>query len=249
MRNKYQLGFISDEDIFNHVKQTVLHYRQKIDLKEFNKNIVDPIKMTFDSKVFDCTFESLIQDECMRQIDKSNNNTIGYFHQNIFKLAPKGWEVPANGKTGFDVENNERHIYVEIKNKHNTMNSSSSTNTYIKMQRTILEDDPAVCMLVEVIAKKSQNEKWKISIDKTSMAHERIRRVSIDKFYNIVFDDKDAFAKLCKALPALLDDVLAEVALDSSANTVFQELREFSPNILHSMYLLAFKTYDGFDQF
>ena len=81
------------------------------------------------------------------------------------------------------------------------------------------------------------------------MAHERIRRVSIDKFYNIVFDDKDAFAKLCNALPALLDDVLAEVALDSSANTVFQELREFSPNILHSMYLLAFKTYDGFDQF
>ena len=50
--NKYNLGFISDEDIYNHVKTTVLQYRKNIDLKEFNKNIIDPIKMTFDANIY-----------------------------------------------------------------------------------------------------------------------------------------------------------------------------------------------------
>ena len=246
MRHKYNLGFVTDEALYDHVKSTVQNYRLNINLNEFNKNIVDPIKMTFDAKVFNRPYEHIIQDECMRQIDKSNNNTIGYFHQNFFRLAPEGWEVPT---AGFDVQNHERHIYVEMKKKHNTMNAASSKNTYIKMQQKILEDDKAVCMLVEVIAKKSQNDKWKIMLDGRNMGHERIRRVSIDKFYGIVFGDDRAFAKLCAVLPLVLDDVLSEISIDSSGNTVFNELRELSPDILRSLYLLAFKTYDGFDEF
>lgn len=249
MSKHYNLGFIGDEDIRRHVRDTVMTYRTAIDLKEFNKNIVDPIKLTFDSKVYNYPIETVINNECLRQIDKSNNNVIGYFHQNLFKYAGDGWEVPANGVTGFDVQNPSRHIYVELKNKHNTMNSASSQKTYIKMQRTILEDDQCVCMLVEVIAKKSQNEKWDIQIDGKKFAHERIRRVSIDKFYGIVFGDNEAFSKLCLALPDVLDDVLDEIEKDEADNTVFSELKQLSPDVLRSLYLLAFKTYDGFEKF
>lgn len=46
MRN-YKLGFISDNDIYEHVKCTVESYRRNITLEEFNVNIVDPIKLTF----------------------------------------------------------------------------------------------------------------------------------------------------------------------------------------------------------
>lgn len=42
----YNLGFISDEDIYNHVKATVEKYRTSINLQEFNDNIVDPIRLT-----------------------------------------------------------------------------------------------------------------------------------------------------------------------------------------------------------
>ena len=70
----YQLGFIPNETIFNHVKQTVELYRAHINLKEFNKNIIDPIKLTFDSKVYGKTFEEIIEAECIRQIDKTNSN-------------------------------------------------------------------------------------------------------------------------------------------------------------------------------
>ena len=232
----YNLGFVSDEAIHDHVKSTVLQYRRSINLKEFNKNIIDPIKLTFDAKIYGQT---------MAQI---NNNRIGYFHQYLFKLAGNGWEVPANGdKGGFDVLNDDRHIYVEMKNKHNTMNSSASQKTYMKMQDKILMDDKALCMLVEVIAKRSQKRKWNVTVDGRQFSHERILRVSLDKFYEIVFGEKDAFFKLCKAIPAILDDVIAEDESVKLQNSVYDELDK--TDFYKSLYLLAFETYEGFDRF
>ena len=242
----YNLGFISDEDIYNHVKETVLRYSVSIDLNEFNSNIVDPIKLTFDAKVYGRTLEEVIASECFRQMDKSNNNHIGYFHQNLFRYAGNGWEVPAEG---FDVVNNNRHIFVEIKNKHNTMNSAASQKTYMKMQNKIVRDGRATCMLVEVIAKKSQNKTWVVTVDKEQFNNEHIRRVSMDMFYEIVFEDPLAFAKLCRALPVILDDVIQELGNAANQNTVFDELAAISPDIMKSLYLLAFKTYEGFDNF
>lgn len=248
----YNLGFISNENIYNHVKNTVLQYRRNINLKEFNKNIIDPIKMTFDAKIYGQNIRQAIESECFRQIDKTNNNRIGYFHQYLFKYAENGWIVPENGELGgFDVLNDHLHIYVEMKNKHNTMNSASASDTYIKMQNKILKNDKAVCMLVETIAKNSQNTIWNLTINekgrKESYSHERIRRVSMDKFYEIVFGDKYAFFKLCKALPTILDDVISEDDSAKLNNTVYEELDK--TNFYKSIYLLAFKTYEGFENF
>ncbi len=229
----YQLGFISNENIFNHVKETVELYRNHINLKEFNKNIIDPIKLTFDSKVYGKSLEEIIESECIRQIDKTNTNHIGYFHQNLFKYAGNGWEVPT---TGFDIINPQLHIFAELKNKHNTMNSRAADSVYRHMQDKILHDDRAVCMLVEVIATKSRNEKWLYD----GLSHEKIRRVSIDKFYSIVFGDDDAFFKLCRALPDVLDDVIAELQRGSIENSVYEELHQLSPDTFKSLYLKHF---------
>lgn len=243
---EYNLGFISDENIYNHVKETVLRYSANIDLKEFNKNIIDPIKLTFDAKVYGRSMEEVVAAECIRQMDKSNNNHIGYFHQNLFRYAGNGWSVPTEG---FDVVNEEKHLFVEMKNKHNTMNSAASQKTYMKMQNKIVRDSHAICMLVEVIATKSQDKTWVVTVDKEQFNNDHIRRVSIDKFYEIVFGDSAAFAKLCKVLPTILDDVIKELGSSTNQNTVFTELASISPDIMKSLYLLAFKTYEGFDNF
>lgn len=245
--SKYNLGFVSDEQIFNHVKETVQKYRYKINLSSFNKNLIDPIKLTFDSKVYNKTIQETVEAECIRQIDKTNSNHIGYFHQNMFKLAGNGWEVPANGTDGgFDVTNHEKHIFCEVKNKHNTMNSAAAQKTYLKMQKKLLEDDKATCYLVEAIAKKSQDIPWAVTVDGKQFAHQKIRRISMDKFYEIVFGQTDTFFNMCKALPKILDDVIQSGEIAKSSNTVFDELRELSPDILKSLYLLSFKTYEGF---
>jgi len=76
-------------------------------------------------------------------------------------------------------------IFVEIKNKHNTLNASSASDLYIRMQNKILKDDKAVCYLVEVIAQDSDNKPWKLTINRggrrEAYAHERIRRISMEE--------------------------------------------------------------------
>lgn len=99
-------------------------------------------------------------------------------------------------------------------------------------------------MLVEVIARRSQDIKWEISIDGKKFCHDRIRRISIDKFYEEVFGDKRAFFKLCKSLPCILDDVIADDESIMLTNTVYDELGKADFN--RSIYLLAFSTYEGF---
>lgn len=245
-RHKYNLGFISDDIIYNHVQDTVLQYKTYINLAEFNSNLIDPIKLTFDAKVYGMTFDEIINLESVRQIDKSNTNHIGFFHQNLFKYAGHGWFVPLQG---FDVVNEEQNIYVEMKNKHNTMNSSSSQATYMKMQHKLIENPSATCLLVETIAKKSQNIEWKVRFGGNTYTHDRIRRVSMDKFYEIVFGDKYAFMKLCRKLPLILEDVVSNGSKGIIENTVYNELKEVSSDTLTGLYLLAFQTYEGFDKF
>jgi hypothetical protein len=247
---EYNLSFIDDRDLFKHVKETIEKYRFSINLKEFNKNLVDPIKLTFDSKVYGKTIEEIIEMESVRQMDKSNSNHIGYFQQNIFKYLyhkekkKSSWYVP---QKGFDIVNDTDKIYVEMKNKHNTMNSSSSQKTYTRMQNKILNTPNATCMLVEVIAKNSQNIPWQVSLDGESMSHVQIRRVSIDKFYELVTGEKEAFKQLVEALPNVMDDVLEDIQQNGIENSVFEELKGIDENILKSLYLLSFQKYEGFN--
>ena len=250
MEQEYNLDFICQEDFEKHVKATLDDYGkalESIDLEKFNKNIVDPIKLLFDKNVFDNTFEETIQVELQRQRDKTGNNIIGYFHQNIFQYID-GCEVP---EKGWDVivERDGCTYYVEMKNKHNTMNSSSSQKTYMNMLRKLLDESnrKIKCALVEVIAKKSQNIPWRITLDgKKHPEDERIRRISIDKFYEIVTGDKDAFKKLCIQLPKTIEKVLEQHKIKIK-DSVIEELLELDNDILTALYRLAFSTYEGFD--
>lgn len=245
----WDLDFIDRNDFKKHVSDTIKTYDNTlkgIDLHSFNSNIIDPIKLTFDSKVYRKTIEEVIENELVRQRDKTNTNAIGYFHQNLFKYIDN-CEVP---NVGFDViytRPNGSRVYVEMKNKHNTMNSSAAQKTFLKMTTQILNDDNCDCYLVEIIAKRSQNIVWNVSLDYERVSNEHIKRVSIDKFYEEVTRDKDAFYKICKQLPIIIDEIISEnnefVVED---DTVISELRSTNPDILKSLYMLAFSTYEGF---
>lgn len=252
----YGLGFIDDNSLFEHVRETVERYRFKIDLADFNKNLIDPIKLTFDAKVYSRDIEEVVEDEVIRQLDKSNTNHIGYFHQNIFRhLGGDNWSVPDEG---YDVVNEVEKIYVEMKNKHNTMNSSSSQKTYMRMQNTIIHDPEATCLLVEAIAKNSQNIEWSTTVEKVKVSSPNIRRVSMDKFYEIITGDENAFRDLCQVIPSVIEDVVKQIKKEDvenigeerqKLNTVLEELKAISPNLIKSLYLFTFKKYEGFDEF
>lgn len=267
----WPLSFISEEQFENHVKGTIEKYGEKLDsfdLKRFNKNIVDPIKLIFDKTVYRSTWDEIISNEIFRQRDKSNNNDIGYFHQRIFQYMPN-CEVPPNGESGgWDViyKNPEgielpeagtiHTVYVEMKNKHNTMNSASAGKTFIKMQNQLLNDDDCACFLVEAIAQRSQNIKWETTVDKKKVGHKLIRRVSIDQFYAMVTGEEEAFYKMCMVLPGVIKKVVNSMEdIIVPNDTVLPELKEWAnhldvePNdlaIAMAVYMLGFKGYNGF---
>lgn len=270
----WELSFISEKDFTNHVKDTIDKYGEKLesfDIVRFNKNIVDPIKMIFDKTVYQVSWDEIVGNEIFRQRDKSNNNDIGYFHQRIFQYI-NNCHVPDNGtEGGWDVifqvpegialpEGDVVHtVYVEMKNKHNTMNSAAAGKTYIKMQSQLLDDDDCACFLVEAIAKKSQNIKWSTTVDGKSVSHKKIRRVSLDQFYALVTGQEDAFYKMCMVLPKVIEKVVNEGGEDVKVphDSVMSELRRIAKEMntddenlamALAVYLLGFSTYNGFSK-
>lgn len=250
--NDFSLNFISQNNFEQHVLKTIKEYKEilnTINLKNFNSNLIDPIKLLFDKAIFKKTYNEIISLEIQRQRDKSNNNAIGYFHQNIFKyitncqVPEKGWDIK------FDDIVSKKKYYVEMKNKHNTMNSSSTAKTYMKFQDHLLKNSEDICALVEVISKKSQNIKWIVTIDGQKMsAKENLRKISIDKFYEIVTGDKNAFYKMCLQLPKTIDKLIKQYPdLTVEPDTVVDEIKKINSNLTNALYLLAFSTYEGFD--
>ena len=56
----WNLSFITEQDFTDHVKATIEKYGEKLesfDLKRFNKNIIDPIKLIFDKTVYQSTWD------------------------------------------------------------------------------------------------------------------------------------------------------------------------------------------------
>ncbi len=268
----WPLTFISEQDFLSHVQSTIEKYGEKLnsfDVKKFNKNLVDPIKLIFDKTVYRASWDEIVSNEIFRQRDKSNNNDIGYFHQRIFQYIDK-CRVPENGQEGgWDViyENANgitfpdgtviHRIYVEMKNKHNTMNSASAGKTFIKMQDQLLRDDDCACFLVEAIAQHSQNIKWETTVDKRKVGHKLIRRVSVDQFYALVTGQDDAFYQMCMVLPGVIQKAVDNLENANIPNdTVLEELKEIAARqeaepedlaIAMAVYMLGFGSYSGFN--
>ena len=258
----WPLSFISEDDFLKHVEATIQQYGDKLeqyDLKKFNKNIIDPIKLIFDKTVYKFSWEEIVKNEIFRQRDKSNNNDIGYFHQRIFQyitdcdVPTSGWDVVFAKEHGIDVSDGDKvsRVFVEMKNKHNTMNSAASGKTYIRMQSQLLADDDCACFLVEVIAKQSQNIAWTVSVDGQQKKHRRIRRVSMDKFYALVTGQEDAFYQMCMVLPGVIEKAVANSAANViPKDTVIDELNDIAKSkdgpFALALYILGFGSYSGF---
>jgi translation elongation factor EF-G len=237
--------FISDEHFFKCIEDLYNTYescKKEYSLKDFYKNKVDPIKFYFDTKFNDIKFEDYINHEINRKNDKTINNAIGLFHQKIFD-GIDGFEAP--DLSGYDVKSNDNTIFAEVKNKHNTMNSSSAKSTFLKLKNYAEEYENSTCYLVEVISKKSQEKVWKL---KHYEPHPRVKKISIDRFYELVTGDPLAFKKLCEAIPEAVEEFLKSKKLynEEIKHTVYEQIKESSEknkrNILEQIMYDNFST-------
>lgn len=249
--NKY-VKFISDDHLLFCIKELHTSYtkaKQKITKKKFYNNKIDTIKLTFDSKFNKLDEKSLIESEILRQIDKSINNSIGTFHENVLG-GIKGFEL--GNQSGFDIKAEDNTLFADIKNKHNTMNSSSSEALFQKLARYADDYKNAKCYWVQILAKGSFNEHWKGDINGKEYSHSRVFKISGDQFYELLTGNKTAFYDLYKILPKAIDDYLKSIKLEQSKseNSALEEIendtKTSNRSILNQITFENFSYYLGF---
>lgn len=253
MKNKY-VDFITDEhflDCVRNLHTAYLKAKNNITKKNFYSNKIDTIKLTFDAKFNDIDEESLIQAEILRQIDKSINNSIGTFHEQIMG-GIKGFEL--GNLSGFDIKAKDDTLFADIKNKHNTMNSSSAEALFQKLSRYADTYKKSKCYWVQVLAKSNFCELWKGEINGKEYSHSRVYKISGDQFYALLSGKENALFQLYKNLPIAVKDYLnsvekSELVKENSAlDEIKVETKTSKRTILDQITFENYSYYLGFDK-
>jgi len=252
MSNTY-LNFISDKHLFSCIENlhnSYLQAKENISKKKFYNNKIDTIKLTFDSKFNNLDEETLIKSEIVRQIDKSINNSIGTFHEQILG-GINGFE--RGNLNGFDIKATDNTLFADIKNKHNTMNSSSAESLFQKLSHYADTYKKAKCYWVQIMAKSSFNENWKGEINGKEYSHSRVYKISGDQFYKLLSGNENALFDLYKILPKAIEDFLIQMdSFKRSENSALNEIVESSKiskrKILDEITFENYSYYLGFDK-
>jgi len=253
MTNKY-LDFISDEHLLKciaNLHKSYLKAKNNVSKKSFYNNKVDTLKLTFDAQFNNIDQESLIQSEILRQIDKSINNSIGTFHEQILG-GIAGFEV--GNLSGFDIKATDNSLFADIKNKHNTMNSSSAESLFQKLKNYADTYKQAKCYWVQILAKNSFCELWKGEINGKEYSHSRVYKISGDQFYALLSGKDDALFQLYKVLPTAINDYLSSIEKsgktkqNSALDEIKLETKTSKRTILDQITFENYSYYLGFDK-
>lgn len=224
------LPWISDEDLENCVREVLTSVENADEKANENlyKNKLDLFSAIFDISHQRIEFDDWIKQEKSRQIQKSLQNAIGYFHQRVLGHIKNSVDPGAGGRVDFI--NDDLKIVAEIKNKYNTMNSSSMAETYRKLEGFL--DNPkyasftAYC--VYIIPKKSEDCDIPWNVSKMRI-RENIRNIDGESFYKIVSGDENALENLVRVLP----EIVAKIS--------GYQISEGSRNEIRNLFLLTYK--------
>jgi hypothetical protein len=253
MENKY-VKFVSDDHLLEcigNLHKSYLKAKNNISKKTFYKNKVDTVKLTFDSSLNNIDEESLIQAEILRQIDKSINNSIGTFHEQVLG-GILGYEV--GNLSGYDIKAVDNSLFADIKNKHNTMNSKSAEALFQTLSRYADDHKKAKCYCVQILAKKSFCNLWSGIINHKEYSHSRVYKISGDKFYALLSGQDDAMYELYKVLPTAISDYLksadqnAEITENSALDEIKSKTKISKRSILDQITFENYSYYLGFNK-
>ena len=251
MANKY-VDFISDEHLLECIKNLHDSYvkaKANISKKKFYNNKIDTFKLTFDSKFNNLNEKTVIETEILRQIDKSINNSIGTFHEEVLG-GIEGYET--GNLSGFDIKATDDTLFADIKNKHNTMNSSAAESLFQKLAHYADTYKSSNCYWVQILAKGSFNEKWFGEINGKEYSHSRVYKISGDQFYFLLTGKETAFFELYQALPSAIQHFLSKqeeltVSENSALSEIESQTADSGRSIFNEITFENYSYYLGFD--
>lgn len=101
-----------------------------------------------------------------------------------------------------DLTNEDHTKFIELKNKYNTMNSSSRKTAIEKLENILKKHPNAELYICYIIGKD-----YKIK-DETIKNHEKIREISGSKVYELITGNPNALEELTNTLPIAINDTI-----------------------------------------
>ena len=229
------LDFITNDRMSYLIKELIHNSMKKNFEIENNmkKNVMDPFSAMFECLIFGLGYDEWVRKEKTRQVQKTMQNMIGEFHQKVLGSIP-GWVDLGTGNV-IDLENKERKIIAEIKNKHNTTKGDQKKNIYENFEKLLsVKYKGYTAFYVEIIPNKHEgyDEPFTPSDNTVSLKkHEnpRIRKISGQKFYELVTGNPLALRNLYETIPKLSEIYGKKITIDThkKLNSIFETAYSF----------------------
>ncbi|GHT57658.1 type II restriction endonuclease [Bacteroidia bacterium] len=221
-----KLIWITDEKLYAICENIVNKARAGISNDVNFKNIVDPFSALFDVIINDISFDDWLKNENIRQSQKTLQNMIGTFHQQIIGCVD-GWQDLGVGDV-IDLCNPTRQIIAEVKNKYNTVKGSDKVGIFDNLAAVLnIKYRGYTGYYVTILAKGKIDKPFIASDNKTGgrrPTNENIREIDGASFYELATGSKTALFDLYSVLPDILADITGVNSEKVISNPWFKEL-------------------------
>ena len=133
---------------------------------------------------------------------------------------------------GMDLKKEDDSIWIELKNKYNTMNSSSLRDTRFKCEELAEKYPNAKIYWAYIVSQnyESFDKTWVYRDNKENVVHEindNIRNIAGKDVYTLVTGDETAFEQLFNALPNAINDIKkSKHILTPKDQLIFEEYKQ-----------------------
>lgn len=220
------IPYITDEKLYEKTKPLVTLVERTANEEErrMHSNTIDPFSALFDAAKQNITLSEWLDQEKSRQVQKTLQNAIGMFHQDILGSI-QGWEsLPTGGI--IDVKNDHEKIVAEIKNKHNTTNSSSAEALYDHLSNVLHNPYKGYTAYHVQIIPKSRMKYNKPYVPSGKQLNQKIRVIDGKSFYHMASGYENALKLLYMALPKVISNILQRPTDNVTKDKLFIELFE-----------------------
>lgn len=207
------LEWINDNDLQIEVEKLlwIAKNAKQISVNQFVKNVIDPFAAIFEISGFGIDFNHWFKSETTRQAQKTLQNHIGDFHQNILGYS-KGW---SNMKVGsvIDLSSTKNKVIAEVKNKYNTISGGKLSDLYYSLDNLISPKTSIykgyTAYYVAIIPKipKRYNKPFTPSDKEKGTKcplNQYIREIDGSSFYSLVTGHSNALEELYDVLPQVI---------------------------------------------
>jgi len=172
-----------------YVSKVIGLYEEKVDR---SKITIDEIKKESDKIAYNLTDEEWEEFDSKRIKDKQINNKIGELHEYLMsncKDFVKSNDFDKSLKV--DVMKKDKSAFLEIKNKHNTMNGASKESAINKLKEVKLKYPNAICAIGIINGKNHK---------KLICESPEVYEYSGEELFNLIFSDKNYYQTVKKII-------------------------------------------------